>query len=298
MAKQEVIMRYNLIIKKLRNSHSTFKEISDYLDLESDIQGLDFRISKRTFHRDLNEIRTIYNIDIQFDHSRMLYYIDTDLNSAMTERILEAFDTFNALNISDRLSSFIHFDNRQPQGTENLYGLLHAIKIKVQIIFSYRKFIDDTTQQRTVEPYALKESRDRWYVIGRDLKDGNVKSFGLDRLHDLEITKRKHQLPRDFNVDEHFRHCFGIIGPNANKPEEVVLSFTPFQGKYAKTLPLHHSQEIMVDNEKEFRIRMKIFITHDFYMEILRLGEQVKVIKPKRLANQVKSAHQKALEHY
>lgn len=298
MAKQESIMRYNLIIKKLRNNYSTFKEIANYLSLESEIQGFDFNISKRTFHRDLADIRTIYNIDIQFDYSRMLYYIDTDLYSTVSERILEAFDTFNALNISDRLSDYIHFDNRATQGTENLYGLLHAIKNKVQIIFSYQKFRGDEISQRTAEPYAVKESKNRWYVLARDLKDQEVKSFALDRLSKLEITKRNFQFPQDFDVKEHYKHSFGIIGPDDGKPEEVILSFQPFQGKYIKTLPLHPSQEIIIDNEDELRVKVKVYLTHDFLMEILSLGENVKVLKPKRLIKQLSLSLKNTLQQY
>ena len=52
-------------------------------------------------------------------------------------------DTFSALNLTDRLSNHIHFEKRKPQGTENLYGLLHAIKNQVQIQFTYQKFWED-----------------------------------------------------------------------------------------------------------------------------------------------------------
>jgi len=298
MSKRESIARYNLIIKKLRKQSYSFTEISDYLAFESDLQGYNFNVSKRTFQRDIIDIRSIFNIDIQYDFSKKVYYIDFDEQPEVNKRILEAFDTFNALNISDRLSNYIHFEKRRPQGTENLYGLLHAIKNKVQISFSYQKFWEDKITQRITEPYALKEFKNRWYILANDLKDKKVKSFALDRLTELVITKKKFQLPNDFNVNEHFKYCFGIISPNEHKPQELILSFNPFQGKYIKTLPLHESQEILKDNEKELLIKLTLFVTHDFFMEILSFGANVKVIQPASLISGIKKSYENALKLY
>jgi predicted DNA-binding transcriptional regulator YafY len=298
MSQREVIARYNLIIKKLRKNPASFVEIAEYLAFESELQGYNFNVSKRTFNRDLEDIRSLYNIDIQYDFSKRAYFIDFEEQPDVNERILEAFDTFNALNITDRLSNHIHFEKRRPQGTENLYGLLHAIKNQIQVKFTYQKYWEGKITQRTVYPYALKEFRNRWYVLANDLKDRQIKSFALDRLTDLEITKRKFQLPNDFNVNEHYKHSFGIISPNADKPQEVILSFNPFQGKYIKSLSLHESQEILIDNEKELRIKLTIFITHDFFMELLSYGENLKVIQPDNLINDLKSTFQNVLKLY
>ena len=298
MSKRESISRYNLIIKKLRKHPSTFAEIAEYLAFESELQEYNFNISKRTFQRDLDDIRSIYNIDIQYDFSRKVYYIDFDEQPEVNERILEAFDTFNALNITDRLSNHIHFEKRRPQGTENLYGLLHAIRNHSQIKFIYQKYWEDELTHRQVEPYALKEFRSRWYVLANDLKDQKVKSFALDRLTDLEITKRKFNLPNNFEVNEHFQYSFGIISPNEDKPNEVILSFTPFQGKYIKSLPLHETQQVLVDNELELRIRLTLFITHDFIMELLSYGANLKVIEPVSLIDELKTVFGDALNLY
>jgi predicted DNA-binding transcriptional regulator YafY len=298
MSKRESISRYNLIIKKLRKHPSTFSEIAEFLAFESELQEYNFNVSKRTFQRDIEDIRSVYNIDIQYDFSRKVYYIDIEEQPEVNERILEAFDTFNALNISDRLSNFIHFEKRRPQGTENLYGLLHAIKNKVQISFLYQKFWEDEITLRITEPYALKEFKNRWYILANDLKDNQVKSFALDRLTELEITKNRFQFPKNFNVNEHYKYCFGIISPNGHKPEEVVLSFDPIQGKYIKTLPLHESQEILVDNQDELLIKLTLFVTHDFFMEILSFGENVKVIQPACLIDDVKTTCRKVLNLY
>ena len=298
MSKREAISRYNLIIKKLRKCSASFNEIADYLSLESELQSYDFNVSKRTFQRDLEDIRSIYNIDIQYDFSRKVYFIDFEQQPEINERILEAFDTFNALNITDRLSNHIHFEKRRPQGTENLYGLLHAIKNQVQINFTYRKYWEDELTERIVEPYALKEFKNRWYIVANDLKDKKVKSFALDRLTDLEITKRKFQFPNDFNINDHYKYCFGIISPNGHKPQEVILSFYPFQGKYIKSLPLHESQQILIDNEDELRVKLTLFVTHDFFMELLSYGENLKVIEPESLIKDIKNSLQETLKQY
>ena len=298
MSKREAISRYNLILKRIRKNPATWSEISAFLKSESELQEYNFDISKRTFQRDLNDIRSIYNIDIECHPSNNKYYIENNSEPGVSERILEAFDTFNALNISDRISNHIHFEKRRPQGTENLHGLLHAIKNMIQVSFSYQKFWEDVVTQRYAEPYALKEFKNRWYVLAKDLKDNQVKSFALDRLTDLGITKKRFQLPDDFNVNEHYKYSFGIISPEDNKPEEIVLSFEPFQGKYIKTLPLHETQEVMIDNEKELRIKLKLFVTLDFVMEVLSYGSRVKVISPLSLVDEIKSALTESLANY
>lgn len=55
------------------------------------------------------------------------------------------------------------------------------------------------------------------------------------------------------------------------------------KGKYLRALPLHHSQEVLMDNEKEFRISLYIYSTYDFWLEIQSMGDKVKVIKPSNL---------------
>ncbi len=179
MSKRESLTRHSIIINKLRKHPATYDEISRELGLESEIQSYNFRISKRTFQRDLAEIRSMYDIDIQYDFSQKHYYISWDDQSQLQNRMLEAFDILNALKASDRLSDFIHFESRKLQGINNLHGLFHAIENNQQINFKHQKYWDENPTIRKVEPYALKEFKNRWYVLAKDLKDNRVKSFAL-----------------------------------------------------------------------------------------------------------------------
>jgi predicted DNA-binding transcriptional regulator YafY len=298
MSVRETIMRYHLIISKLRKHPVTFNELSDFLARESEFHGYKFEKAKRTIQRDFDAIRSIYNIDIRFDFRRGVYVLDPDENQEKNLRMVEALDLFNAMKVTENISGIIHFEKRRPQGTENMNGLLHAIQHHVQIEFSYSKYWENEATQRIAEPYALKEFKNRWYLVALDHKDSRIKTFALDRLTDLEITKRKFQHPQKFDVNEYFKHCFGIITADGEEPQEIVLSFEPFQGKYIKSLPLHESQEVVIDNEHEVRIKIKLYLTHDFLMEILSHGENVKVIQPAALIEQLKSNYTNALNQY
>ncbi len=299
MAKREYLIRYRLIINKLRKKPSSFNEISDYLARESELQELGFTVSQRTFQRDLNDIRTIYQTDIRYEASAKVYFIDDEGQPEAQKRIFEAFDTFNALQVSEGLSKYIHYQKRKPQGTENLFGLLHAIRNKVQIEFTYQKYWEDEITDRVVEPYALKEFENRWYILSKDIKDKKVKSFGLERLSDLDITKRPFQSPNTFDINSYYKDCFGIVAPEPGQvPEEIILSFEPVQGKYIKSLPLHESRQIISDTPDELRIGLKLYITYDFEMELLHYAERMKVIQPTSLIVKIKNAQRQAFEQY
>ena len=305
MSKRGYISRYLLILKKLKSKpFCSYEDLQSYIDNQVDYlqmqdDTLSIGFSKRTLQRDIREIRNIFGVDIEYSTSGKGYFISQGERENMNfQRMIEAFDMFNSLNLAQDLTPFIHLEKRRPQGTENLYGLLHSIKNKLQIKFLYQKFWDEETNQRTVEPYALKEFKNRWYVLAMDSKDNLMKSFALDRLTNLEITKKSFDYPKTFVIEENYRYCFGIISPNGNKPQEIVLSFDPYQGKYIKTLPLHDTQEILVDSKKELRIKLTLCITFDFVMELFSFGDSVKVLKPISLVKKIKEGHQKAFKQY
>ncbi len=268
------------------------------MELESEIQGYNFSIEIRTFQRDIKDILALYDIEIKYDRYLKAYKIERDEQPEVTARILEAYDIFNSLNISERLSNHIHFEKRKPQGTQNLYGLLHAIQKKVQILFVYDKFWNGELTNRIVEPLALKEFKQRWYLIAKDLKDATIKTFGLDRLSELEISKTTFQTDKEFDPNEHFKYCFGIVGPNDTSPEDIFLHFNRIQAKYIKSLPLHETQEIIEENEKGLLIKLKLFISLDLIMEVLSYGDSVEVLEPTDLREAVKGIYRNALLKY
>lgn len=287
MSKRESLNRYVLIVNLLRRRPASFNDIIEMLERESDIQGYDFTMSKRTFQRDCEDIAQLFNIEIVYDRHANRYYIKYDDNSNTNERIMEAFDIFNALKIWDRLSDFVFFENRRPGGTEYMQDLIKAIEGRIAVNIVYERFGIGESFQRLVEPYALKEFKNRWYLVGKDTFNDNIRTYGLDRISSIEFSYTKFTYPEGFSISNYFKYCFGIFIPQKINPEKIVLSFKPQVGHYIKSMPLHESQEVLADNEKEFRISLYLCITPELITEVRSYGKGVKVIKPKSLTSQI-----------
>ena len=273
----------------------SYEEIQDELEKDPDAIEDNLLTSQRTLQRDIKNIASIYEIEIESDKSTSRYYIKDDVEEIHSRRLRENYEIVNAIRLSKGFGQSLIFEERRSLGTEHMAGLLHAIQNHLEVSFHYFKFWDESMSSRTVKPIALKEARNRWYLIAED--DVTIKNFALDRIKDLTITPSKF-IPVPYNVHKEFKDSFGIINGTDEEPVKVVLSFTAREGRYVESLPLHHSQELVLRNEDEIRFSYFIRPTYDFRMEILSYGDQVRVLKPEVLKSDIKAQLQQALKRY
>lgn len=290
MSKKQFIKRHLLILGKLRKNPCDFKELQGFLKSQSLDNEENYEISKRTFERDVKEISSIFNVEIEYNRKEKVYEIIHDADDNKTIRLIESFQMYNALSMSESIAKHLILEKRKSLGLENLYGLLHAIQNRVSVNYQYESFwgFDNKKNKRIVYPLALKEARYHWYLIAVDTFDGTIKSFGLDRISYLEISANRFEYPNSFNAEEKFKHAFGIIN-GEEAPEKIKLWFTRGQGNYIKSLPLHVSQKIISENDTELILELFVCPTHDFLMEILSMGAYVKVLEPEGLQQKIKT---------
>ena len=69
----------------------------------------------------------------------------------------------------DKIDKYILFEYTKGfSGRHHLSPLYEAIYEKREITFTHCRFGSDEATERTMQPYILKEHRNRWYVIGRE----------------------------------------------------------------------------------------------------------------------------------
>ena len=298
MSLAKTFLKHRFIIEQLRRRPQKLIELNaTWKDSEDNVEGGE--LLQRTLQRDIHVIREVYNIEIKCNRSTNEYEITED-NDLYAQNLLEAFDVFRALQNYGNLSEIIQFEKRLPAGTEYLSPLLRAIKERRQVKLHYYKFWDRSsqTQERTIEPYLLKEAQRRWYVLAWDVEKEALRVFGLDRIKRLDDergVKFQHPVPKD--VEHYFDDSFGAwVDNERTQAEEVVLAFRklptdtvfiPNPAKYLEAMPLHSSQEILKEEEEAIVLRLCIKITPDFIKELLSYGKQVEVLTPAHLQEEL-----------
>ncbi|MDR1918357.1 MAG: WYL domain-containing protein [Tannerellaceae bacterium] len=298
MSQIHCFQRNLLIISKVKRSPYTgLSELLAHIRDEFEFRGIEnVGVSRRTVLRDIQNIATDFGIDIAYSRERQGYYITEGGIRSDIDRLLDELDMLSALHQETSIPDFIFAEKHRPLGTQHLYPLISAIKNSRRVTFSYCKFQNASVSERHLEPYALKECRGRWYVIARTVGQTDMKSYGLDRINQLVVSDETFNKDSSVDISEKFKYSYGIYSSDEYPVENVVLSFSAEDGSYLKSLPLHHSQEIIQDDKEAFVIRLKLKVTLDFVMELMSRSWSLKVIEPASLREQICEIYHSALQ--
>lgn len=300
MAKIEMIQRLLMIINKLEglNKYVPGDELVQYIEKNMRLRyGPTAGYSIRTIQRDFNNIEDIFGITI--GHKKEVGYYIADREQASGDRyeeLLYNFDILAALDAESGLSKYVLAEHHRPVGSDNLIPLMDAIRNGCSVEFDYTLFRhNNQLLHKTVAPHFLKESRQRWYLLGVD--NDVLKSFAIERITNLVcLTERSFKRNDSFDVESMFKDCFGIWDQTDIPVEDVILSYDPLDGRFLKSVPLHHSQEILKDTEHEFQIKIRLRITNDFVMELLSRSRSLTVLEPLSLRKRIHDIYNEAIE--
>jgi predicted DNA-binding transcriptional regulator YafY len=292
MSKQIYISRYLLIIKKIKTEkYCSFPEIEQFLEQQAGRffeDGLDLSLSKRTFQRDIREIATLFCIDIEYSKARDAYFISNEPdNESYFMQLASYSDFLNTIQYAKEVSPYIAFERKEDNASQYVALILKAIHLRKRISFTYHKFKNSDVSLRKLDTYGLKEHRGRWYVVGRDSKDNLIKSFGLDRIEKLMLHDEFYNYPSYFSMSEYFKYSFGIIRPTDQEPDEIIIECDALKGQYIKTYPLHHTQQIISETSISVTLKLYLYITFDLMMELRSHGNEIRIIQPTSLIEQL-----------
>ena len=290
-----------VIISKVRSSRRfrSQQELLDAVNVSMKLRSFK-EVSGKTLERDFKHIEEAFGLTIGYDAQRGCYAIKEDLSSAeeRLEELLFNFDLLNELDRQSPLRSYVLAEHHRPPHSNNMLLLLAAIRDRHPVRFDY----EDYRKARVypVEhalPHYLKESQGRWYLLA--FNDGILKTYAIERIAELQ-TMEGETFARRMTIDvaELFRDCYGIWNDERMPIEDIELSYSPLDGRFLKSLPLHPSQRILADNDQEFRIALRLRITNDFVMALLSRSTSLTVIKPESLRDRVRDIYREALRRH
>jgi predicted DNA-binding transcriptional regulator YafY len=160
----------------------------------------------------------------------------------------------------------------------------------------YQKHSKESNKHK-FHPYVVVGYKGFWYVLGYSENRKGIITLGLDRFKEVAVADIPFIKNTLLKPEEHFRHTIGITS-TPGPPENIELLFSPTQANYIKTQHLHHTQEIINDDEKGLHIRVKLKPNYELNSLLLSFGHEVEVLKPLSLRKKMIESVEKISKIY
>lgn len=294
--------RYVWLIDTLRRyKRLTFQEINE-LWQENGL-GYGDVFPKRTFHNHQKAIADLFDVDIECDRKdRYRYYIGEPERlegDNFRSWLISSYATLNQIQADSKLENRIVFEDI-PSGQIWLTQIADAMRHNKVLRITHQGFGKPEPTTFDVEPYLLKVVKRRWYVVGRSPyyskknKESGRKpkevyfTYALDRILAIQQTEETFTLNKDFDAKRYFEGCCEIITSPA-KPERIVIRAYSDFADYLRTLPLHESQKELSGDDESTLFEYHLKPTFDFYQLALAQGDQMEVLEPESVRNEMRN---------
>ena len=284
----------------------TFAEIQEKW-LETEMSGgVDF--ARSTFNRHKDAIQDIFGIYIECDRKNgYKYYIGNEHvlhEDSVQNWIISTMSVNDIILESKALNERILL--QQIPCNDYLQMVMKAMKKKVRVAVKYRRYESDNITSVDFEPYCLKLFNQRWYVLAHFHRNATSEKeerdyygvYSFDRIQEMALTDVKFEVRDDFDAQEYFSECFGVVVGDGTPAERIILRAYGKQRYYLYDLPLHHSQKQIGQGENYYDFEFYVRPTYDFCGHILSLGNQLKVIYPQTLADRISLMAMDTLKMY
>ena len=298
MAKDYQIIRLAVIINKLNTrKYIPTAELVDEVNGAMRLRGCK-DCSLRTIQRDINAIADLFGIEIGNDKSRGYYIAERHENADRYEDLLLNFELLSSIDADSTLQKYVVAEHHAYKVNGDFHLMLEAIRRCLTIEFDYCLVRQGgKIVHFRLKPHFLKESQQRWYLIGYIDNDKNdLRTLGIDRISNVSVAESA-PFKRNDSVDIRrlFEECYGIWNNLSDPVEDIELKYDALDGAFIKTLPLHQTQ-VVTEGEDGITVRLRLRVTNDFVMALLSRSRSVTVVKPDSLRERLCGVWKAALE--
>lgn len=328
------LIRYKTIDSCLKNRFRKWT-LDDLIEKVADVlyerEGITSGISRRTIQADIQLMRSDklgYNAPIVVKDKRFYSYSDADysitnapINESDIEKmreivgVLKQFNGFtyfeemsemvarleNTIHQSTQKSrSYIQFEgNRLLKGLEHIMPLYQAILSQKALLIEYKSFKAQEARQSIYFPYLLNEYRNRWFLLAKAKKGKELITLALDRILEFqELVKEPFVNYEGVDFERYFDDLLGVTKTPKDRANKVILFINKKNAPYVITKPLHHSQQLLREDENGILIRIDVVLNFELEREILGFGECMKVLAPRLLASRIKKRLEQSVRQY
>lgn len=150
--------------------------------------------------------------------------------------------------------------------------------------------------ERTVSPQRLVHWRNTWYLDAWCHATDALRRFALDAIREADPVDQRAKDVALKTIEAELDAGYGAF--SGAKAQWATLQFTPEAAQWVRHEQWHPQQEAKLHGDGSLTLRLPYSDATELAMDILRHGEQVKVLAPAALVTAVRAALQRAAAQY
>ncbi|MGB7181150.1 MAG: WYL domain-containing protein, partial [Burkholderiaceae bacterium] len=198
----------------------------------------------------------------------------------------------------DRLSERVRFIRMHDRMVvPNDFSVIgHALLSRNRLRIAH--FSRSTTEktEREISPQRLVHYRNAWYLDAWCHLRNALRVFALDAIESVELLETTATEVDDDQVSASVEAGYGIFA--GNKIQWARLRFTPEAARWVRHESWHPRQRLESEPDGSIVIEVPYSVSTELEMDILRHGNQVKVLAPQELADRIRDRLRAAADLY
>ncbi len=176
--------------------------------------------------------------------------------------------------------------------SETAYALLHREQLEIDYLNRDKNEIT----RRNISPQRLVYYRDNWYLDAWcHLREG-LRTFSVDAIQQTQQNNNKAINVDENRLDTHFAKGYGIF--SGAVIGHAQLKFSSKISSRVSQEKWHPKQRAKWTADNEYLLIIPYSNTRELLGDILSYGQEIEVMAPETLRNEVKKALSKALNKY
>ncbi|MDY6790736.1 MAG: WYL domain-containing protein [Thermodesulfobacteriota bacterium] len=284
--------------------------------------------SKQTVLRLVGDIRRSYGVDIEeMKEGRKRFYrikrlsaskpvinlTDTELNAlymckifaqhllghGFLEEANRGLEKNRALFPDEKQGSFNHFASFYSGSIDytshhkTILLIINAMENKKICKITYKAIMSKKAKTFYIKPLKIFSHRDTVYLHAKKARTPKKPYddpdfdplLAIHRIRKIETTDRLFTIPKDYDFEKVFNKKFGVIKEEAFR---VELEFSGWAAAYVSERIWSADQKIVKKRDGKTRLTFSTSSEPELISSMLSFGDEVKVIKPKWLVDEIK----------
>jgi predicted DNA-binding transcriptional regulator YafY len=145
------------------------------------------------------------------------------------------------------------------------------------IHFSYKK---RQFNHIILHPFLIKEFDNRWYVIGYSELHKETRTFGLDRVSEPVLLKKKYIFSDTKELSAYLKDIYGVYPIPGYKKVKIKIKVSQLGTHYLQAYPLHESQKISKNEDGTSIVSFELIPSVELARYFLSQGRHVTIVSP------------------